>query len=103
MSLLADLLSKVKYKELKGDIPPNLKQVVADSTARSATTRKVVILFSLMLIAIITGFGAVYVFQAFLKPAAVKPPASMPQPGNIQKAAAPAPPAIQPPAPAPAS
>ena len=87
MSLLADLLSKVKYQGLKGEIPPNLKQMVADSTERSAVIRKVVILSVLIMTAIVTGFGTVYVFQAFLKPAAVKPAASLPQPANLQGAA----------------
>lgn len=103
MSLLADLLSKVKYQGHKGDIPPNLRQVVADSTERSAVRRKVAVLTVLTLIAIAAGFGAVYVFQAFIKPAAVKPAASLPQPGNLQTAAVPAPPVVQPAAPVPAS
>ncbi len=90
MSLLADLLSKVKYQGLKGEIPPNLKQMVANSTERSAVIRKVVILSVLSLTAIVTGFGTVYLFQAFLKPAVMKPAASMPQPVNMQGTAGPA-------------
>jgi predicted negative regulator of RcsB-dependent stress response len=87
MSLLADLLSKVEYQGIKGGIPPNLKQVVADSTERSAIIKKVVILSILVVIAVTTGFGVVYVFQAYIKPAAVKNTVSMPQPGNLQAAA----------------
>jgi tetratricopeptide (TPR) repeat protein len=106
MSLLADLLSKVKYQGLKGEIPPNLKQVVTDSTERSAIMRKVVILSFLMLIAIVTGFGAVYVFDKFVKPAAMKPAVSLPQPGKMmpeQAAAKPTAPAVPELAPKPAS
>ncbi|MBF0558688.1 MAG: tetratricopeptide repeat protein [Nitrospirae bacterium] len=90
MSLLADLLSKVKHDGFKGDVPPNLKQVVADSAKRSANTRKVVLLSVLMLVAVITGFGSVYLLKTFVKPAPVPPVASFPQPGDAAKTASPA-------------
>lgn len=102
MSLLADLLSKVKYVGLKGDVPPNLKQVVADSAERTANVKKAFFITALMAAAVITGFGAVYVAQTFLRPASAPPPVSLPQPGNIQSAARPETPpaAVQAPPPA---
>ena len=76
---------------------------MADSTERPAILRKVVILAVLMLIAIATGFGTVYLFQSFIEPAAVKTTAALPQPGNLQSTVRPAPPAVQTPAPVPVS
>lgn len=84
MSLLADLLSKVKYVGLKGDVPPNLKQVVADSAERTANVKKAFFITALMVAAVITGFGAVYVAQTFLRPVSAPPPVSLPQPGSVQ-------------------
>ncbi|MBI3593220.1 MAG: tetratricopeptide repeat protein [Nitrospirae bacterium] len=72
MSLLADLLSKVKFQGAKGDIPPNLKQVVSDSAEKAVTRKRIIILSVLVILAVASGFGAVYVMELYIKPFAVK-------------------------------
>lgn len=67
MSLLADLLSKVKHQEPKGAIPPNLAQIVRDSTKKSKVDKKVILLLILIVLIVSIGFGAVYYMNIFLK------------------------------------
>jgi hypothetical protein len=43
MSLLADLLSKTKTKELKKDIPPDLRRTVVDGAYKRNARRKILI------------------------------------------------------------
>ncbi|MBF0505617.1 MAG: tetratricopeptide repeat protein [Nitrospirae bacterium] len=74
MSLLAELLSKVKNQGIKRDVPPNLKQVVEHSTEKAALRKKIIILSVLVLVAVVAGFGAVYYMETFLKPDAVTRP-----------------------------
>jgi Flp pilus assembly protein TadD len=68
LSLLADLLSKIKHKEQQGAIPPNLAQVVQRASGkRKVETRiKVVLLVVLLLVA--CGFGTIYFTNRYLKP-----------------------------------
>lgn len=65
MSLLVDLLSKAKTKEPKKDIPPDLRKTVVDGTFKKKTQRRVVILSTLVLIALLAGFAAIYVMETF--------------------------------------
>ena len=67
MSLLADLLSKIKHKEQQVVIPPNLTQVVQRASGkRKVETRiKVVLLVALLLVA--CGFGTIYLTNSYLK------------------------------------
>ncbi|MFO0752393.1 MAG: hypothetical protein U0411_03590 [Thermodesulfovibrionales bacterium] len=69
MSLLADLLSKVKATGGKRDVPPDLREAVADFARRAALRRKVVVLSLAALLAVGSGFGAVYVLEHYVKPA----------------------------------
>ncbi|MBI4848304.1 MAG: tetratricopeptide repeat protein [Nitrospirae bacterium] len=55
MSLLADLLSKIKQPQSKRDVPPNLKSIVESSAKRSANRRRIILLSVLFAVAIITG------------------------------------------------
>jgi len=105
MSLLADLLSKVKTQGSKRDVPPGLKQIVENSAERAAKTRRIVILSVFLFTAVISGVGSVYLFNTFIKKlAAVMSPVRQ-QPGNliaVQSTVLPAP-AVSAPAPAPPS
>lgn len=100
MSLIADLLSKVKHEGIKRDVPPNLKQVVEDSTEKAAIKKKVIILSALLLAAVITGFGAVYFIETFMQPVTVTGPVR-PHPLSAQKQTISPAPAPVPPAPSP--
>ncbi len=90
MSLLADLLSRVKYKSAsagegrKTDIPPDLKQVVSSSAEKEATKKKVLTLSILVFLAIASGFGAVYLMESYIKPSAKKQIAKTTAPTQIE-------------------
>lgn len=60
MSLLADLLSKVKHSTSRGDIPPNLKNIVHTSIRRSAYKRKVIFISVFSTVSIMSGILIVY-------------------------------------------
>ncbi|RJQ46753.1 MAG: tetratricopeptide repeat protein [Nitrospiraceae bacterium] len=60
MSLLADLLSKIKQPQTTRDVPPNLKNIVQSSAKKSANTRRIVLLSVLVSVAILTGVLLVY-------------------------------------------
>jgi hypothetical protein len=48
MSLLADLLSKIKHKEQHGAIPPNLAHVVQRASATQKIKTRIVIALSIL-------------------------------------------------------
>lgn len=89
MSLLADLLSKVKYKSAsagegrKTDVPPELKRVVSSSAEKETTKKKVLILSVLVLLAIVAGVGAVYLMELYIKPSVKKQIAKTTTPTQI--------------------
>jgi len=60
MSLLADLLSKIKQPQTTREVPPNLKHIVQSSASKSATRRKIVILSGLVFVLVLTGVVIVY-------------------------------------------
>jgi predicted Zn-dependent protease len=60
MSLLADLLSKIKQPQTKRDVPPNLLNIVQGSAKKSADRRRIVLLASLFAVAILGGILLVY-------------------------------------------
>lgn len=73
MSLLADLLSKIKprtYQE--GDVPPGLKRAVSDSSHKEMLRRRIIILSSLLILAIVAGVVTVYVMDMFLNKPSVR-------------------------------
>jgi len=67
LSLLADLLSKIKHKEQQVVIPPNLTQVVhrASGKRKVETRIKVVLLVALLLV--VCGFGTIYLTNRYLE------------------------------------
>lgn len=58
MSLLADLLSKVKYQGFKSDVPPNLKHAVLNSSEKYAVKKRIIFLSVLIFAAVVSGAGA---------------------------------------------
>jgi flagellar basal body-associated protein FliL len=65
MSLLVDLLSKTKTKELRKDIPPDLRKAVVQGAYRRKSRRKVIILSILVLIVFLAGFATIYCMEMF--------------------------------------
>ena len=73
MSLLADLLSKLKYqKKEHGDVPLGLKRIVSDSQKRAILKKKLMAFSFFIAFVVISGFGAVYFMELYIKPVAVK-------------------------------
>jgi predicted Zn-dependent protease len=68
LSLIADLLSKVKHKERQGVIPPNLAQVVERASGKQKMETRMKIIFLVILLFIACGFGTIYVVSNYLKP-----------------------------------
>ncbi len=60
MSLLADLLSKIKHSQSKREIPPNLKHIVSSSAQRSARRRKIILISIFFIAAVVAGIFAIY-------------------------------------------
>lgn len=55
MSLLADLLSKIKQPQPKREVPPNLKSIVQSSASRSAARRKIFIISGIAFFFVLAG------------------------------------------------
>lgn len=73
MSLLADLLSKLKYqKQEHGDVPLGLKRIVSDSQKRALLKKKLMTFSFFIAFVVISGFGAVYFMESYIKPVTVK-------------------------------
>jgi len=84
VSLLADLLSKIKPYTAKGDVPPGLKNVVSDSTKKETARKKIVIFSVLVILAVVAGVGAVYIMDIYLKPSQIKRAERRPQPAAVE-------------------
>jgi len=69
MSLLADLLSKLKPPQTTRDIPPNLRSIVQSSAQKSANRRRIFLLSVLFVVAVLAGFFLVH----FIKTLSEKP------------------------------
>lgn len=67
MSLLADLLLKVKHhqQQPRKDIPPGLKNIILDSNKKEALKRRIILFSILFALIIISGLMAVYLMQSY--------------------------------------
>lgn len=83
MSLLADLLSKVKATGGRRDVPPDLREAVAAFARKTALRKRIIVLSLAALLAVGSGFGAVYLLDRYVKPPG-KPPG---KPEDRQKTA----------------
>jgi tetratricopeptide (TPR) repeat protein len=94
LSLLADLLSKVKQQDQPSSVPPNLANIIHRSSEKKRMERKFIILLVVVLLFVIAGFGAVYFFESHLAS-----PSKSIAPGQdltLRNKVPPAPPASQP-------
>jgi tetratricopeptide (TPR) repeat protein len=73
MSLIADLLSKVKQQEPKRDVPPLLKDSVQQATVERQARNKYTIPLVVVMAIAVTGVGAVFLMDFFDKPAKTLP------------------------------
>ncbi|MBA4348645.1 MAG: hypothetical protein C0415_01455 [Thermodesulfovibrio sp.] len=88
MSIIADLLSKLKFQGNKGDVPPGLKKVVLDDVKKRDTHRKIIAIAALVLVAVLSGLATIQLIDTYIKP-------SKPAPGVASKAKpAPEPPVV---------
>lgn len=99
MSLLADLLSKVKHEETRADIPPDLRQRVREGSKNRSKKRRFTAFLVVALVVIAAGYGAIYLTQLYIgtpipstKPAVKRdlPPSPQPPAATPVPAAAPA-------------
>lgn len=60
MSLLADLLSKIKQPQAKREVPPNLKNIVQNAAQKSTNKRKIILLSVLFIVSVSMGIALVY-------------------------------------------
>jgi tetratricopeptide (TPR) repeat protein len=60
MSLLAELLSKVRYQQSKREIPPNLRDIISISARQAAHRRRIILISSFCLIIVISGLLVIY-------------------------------------------
>ena len=68
MSLISDLLAKVKKQEQRRDIPPILKDEVLQSKSERHTRRRLMGVLVLALVLITAGFGVIYVVESMKGP-----------------------------------
>lgn len=66
MSLLSDLLAKIKHLEPKRDVPPVLKNTIAVYKKRQYNQRRFIFFTAFVVIAVISGFLAVYLIEKYL-------------------------------------
>ena len=64
MSLLADLLSKIKQPQSKREVPPNLKNIVQNSAKGSAQKKKIILLAVILAASVSAGLFLVYFLQS---------------------------------------
>lgn len=65
MSLLSDLLSKIKHLEPKRDVPPGLRSTVTASKKKESHKKRLIFFAAFLVIALISGFLAVYLMETF--------------------------------------
>jgi len=71
MSLITDLLSKVKKQEPRRDIPPILKDEVLQAKAERHTRRRVMIVLILTLVLVAAAFGVIYIVESMKGPSLI--------------------------------
>lgn len=66
MSLLSDLLSKIKHPEPRKDIPPGLRSAVSAIKKEEFNKRRFIIIAVFAVVALGSGFGIVYILNNYL-------------------------------------
>ncbi len=67
MSLLSDILSKVKHPELSKEVPPGLKSTVFALKKKESNKKRLAILAIFAIVAVSAGFATVYLMEVYLK------------------------------------
>lgn len=75
MSLITDLLSKVKREEQKRDIPPGLRDSIIQSVEQKRSRNRIILPVTLAVVVMLTGAGLVYYITSYTTE--VRPPASV--------------------------
>jgi tetratricopeptide (TPR) repeat protein len=78
MSLLADLLSKIKQPQTKREVPPNLKNIVQSSARQSAKAKKILLLSALFIGSVTAGLLGVYFVKSIAGPSKSGPGIAIP-------------------------
>lgn len=70
MSLIADLLSKIKREEVnnKVDVPPALRRTVAGASKSAKMRNRIVLFIGLLCFSVAAGYGAIYLLNQYVKP-----------------------------------
>jgi hypothetical protein len=68
VSLLFDLLTRIKPAGRKGDVPPTLKRIVLDLSEKEAIKKKVFIFLVFIILLMVAGVGAAYVIETSFRP-----------------------------------
>lgn len=63
MSLLSDILSKIRPPEPRKEIPPKLRSTVSEMRRRELTQKRVILLLIFSILTISAGFGVVYILE----------------------------------------
>ena len=71
MSLINDLLSKVKQQEPKRDIPPLLKESIMQGSSRRKVNSRIMVSLVIFIVAALVGILAVHSLDYFIKPSLV--------------------------------
>lgn len=67
MSLLADLLARIKQPASKREVPPNLRSIVQASAKQSGNRRKIVLVVCIFAAAVVSGFLLTYFGRSLLE------------------------------------
>lgn len=67
MSLLSELLSKIKHPELSKEVPPGLRSTVSALKKKESTRRRLAIVMILAVVTVSAGFATVYLIEVYLK------------------------------------
>jgi len=67
MSLLVDLLAKIKQPASKREVPPNLRDIVQASARRSVNRRKIILLTCIFGAAVVSGLLLTYFGRSFME------------------------------------
>ncbi len=93
MSLITDLLSKIRQEDPKRDIPPLLRDSIREETARRAARKRLAI-YAIVLVVVVSGFGAIFLWESMFWPPANAPKAKHASPAvePVSSVAVPLPP-----------
>jgi Tfp pilus assembly protein PilF len=66
VSLLTDLLSRVKHDKGKSGVPPTLTRLISDSHKQKVIRPRLILVGTVCVVIILVGFGVIYMMDAFM-------------------------------------